>query len=226
MDRNNVWIVIAAYNEERVIGQTVSEVLAEFPNVVVVDDCSKDKTSEIAHSSGAHVVRHPVNLGQGAALQTGISYALAKDCEYLVTFDADGQHDHREISPMLTALEASTAQIALGNRFLGNAINMNNQRRRLLRLAGIFTKLTTGLHIEDSHNGFRAIRRSFFDNFEFQQNRMAHASEIFGYISRSKIQFIQHPVTITYTDYSISKGQRGSNALRIVMELFTGYLSK
>ena len=123
-DLSNVWVIIAAYNEAKVIAKTVSSVIGYVKNVIVVDDCSIDMTSQIARESGAHVLSHPINLGQGAALQTGIQYAMQMGAEYIITFDGDGQHQVSEMLPMLFALQNSSAEIALGSRFLGKTLNL------------------------------------------------------------------------------------------------------
>lgn len=226
MNSSNIQIVIAAYNEGEVIADTVRKVLSNFEIVVVVDDCSLDETAGNALAAGAHVLRHPLNLGQGAALQTGIEYALKNGAEYIVTFDADGQHDPEEIMPMLSALQASGAEIAMGSRFLGKTVNMSLQRRLLLLCALAFTRITVRIKITDVHNGFRILTRGFCKSFEFRQNRMAHASEILSHISKHNVNYIECPVTIAYTEYSLLKGQRSVNALRILLELFVGKLSK
>lgn len=226
MDTTNVWVVIAAYNEEKMIAETVANVLVHMGNVVVIDDCSVDSTAEKAFDSGAHVLRHPINLGQGAALQTGIEYALKNGSEYIVTFDADGQHNAKEILPMLLALQQSKADIVLGSRFLGKTLNLSWQRRWILKFAIIFTRVTGGIKLTDVHNGFRVMTRHFCDQFEFRQNRMAHASEILNHISNYNLKFIEFPVTITYTEYSMHKGQKSSNALRVLIELLMGHVSK
>lgn len=225
-EMRNLWVVIAAYNEEKAIRETVANVLGYVDNVVVVDDCSTDASLQNARDAGAHVLRHAINLGQGAALQTGIQFALQKGCEYVATFDADGQHSAEEILPMLAALQQSNSDIALGSRFLGNSQNLPWQRWLILKSAIFFTRLTGGIKLTDAHNGFRVMNRRFCEQFEFRQNRMAHASEILNHISRRKIKYIEFPVTITYTEYSLHKGQKSSNALRVIMELFMGHVSK
>lgn len=226
IDVSKVWVVIAAYNEAVVIVETVENVRAHVSNVIVVDDCSIDNTAQKACEAGAYVLYHPINLGQGAALQTGIEYALSKEAEYIVTFDADGQHNALEILPMLMAVQQCGADIALGSRFLGHTLNLSWQRRSILKLAVIFTRVTGGIKLTDVHNGFRVMTRRFCDQFYFRQNRMAHASEILKHISRFNIKFIEFPVTVAYTEYSKQKGQKNSNALRVLMELFMGHVSK
>jgi glycosyltransferase involved in cell wall biosynthesis len=114
---SGAWVVIAAYDEARSIGRVLAE-LASLPyRVVVVDDGSTDTTAEIAAGAGAEVLRHPINLGQGAALQTGIDYALLRGASHVVTFDADGQHRADEIAALLAALSAHDADFVLGSRF-------------------------------------------------------------------------------------------------------------
>lgn len=226
MDKSKIWVVIAAYNEAKIVGETVTKVLAHCENVVVTDDCSRDETACNALAAGAHVLSHPINLGQGAALQTGIEYALNKGAEYVVTFDADGQHNAEEITPMLLALQSSGADIALGSRFLGKVLNISWERRFLLYLALTFTRITVKIKLTDVHNGFRILSRRFCKSFEFRQNRMAHASEILSHISNQNIRYIEYPVTISYTQYSVLKGQKGANSIRVLMELFMGKLSK
>lgn len=220
------WIVIAAYNEAKVIAETVAGVLQHASRIVVVDDCSADDTGAIAWSAGAHVVSHPVNLGQGAALQTGIEYALRQGADYIVTFDADGQHDAQEIRPMVDALRESGAEVALGSRFLGKTANMSRQRRLLLGAALLFTRITSQMRLTDVHNGFRVLSADFCRRFQFRQNRMAHASEILDFIAASHVKYIEFPVTITYSAYSVAKGQRSANAIRILMELLMGRIAK
>ena len=155
----SVWIVVPAYNEQSTIQQVVSGLRRSFPNIVVVDDCSSDLTATWARAAGADVLRHPINLGQGASLQTGIDFALQKGAGYIVTFDADLQHRPEDVPLLLTALRESGADFALGSRFLGTAVNIGLFRRLLLKVAVVFTRLTTGLKITDAHNGLRAMTR-------------------------------------------------------------------
>lgn len=224
--QDNAWVVIAAFNEGSVIANTVESVLPYVGNVVVCDDCSADGTAEAALAAGAHVLSHPINLGQGAALQTGIEYALRQQADYIVTFDADGQHDAREILPMLAALKASGVDAVLGSRFLGTKTHVPFPRKLVLASALLYTRVTSRIRLTDVHNGFRALTRKFCEEFKFKQNRMAHASEILEHIASHKTRYIEHPVTIAYTEYSIRKGQRSSNAIRILMELLMGRVSK
>lgn len=221
-----IFVVIPAFNEGRVIREVVNSVLAHGYSVVVVDDCSRDDTSAVLRGSAVRSLRHPVNLGQGAALQTGIAFALGCQAEYIVTFDADGQHQAGEIRPMIDRLRQFGGDVLLGSRFLpGQApIAMPVSRRLLLKAATAFTRLTTGLSLTDTHNGFRAFTAQAAGQLTITQNRMAHASQILSEIARLKLRYEEFPVTIQYTDYSLAKGQRAGNAFNILWESVTGRL--
>jgi polyprenyl-phospho-N-acetylgalactosaminyl synthase len=216
----DVWVVIAAYNEARAIGLVLAG-LAGLPyRVLVVDDGSTDGTAHIAGHAGVEVLSHPINLGQGAALQTGIDYALLRGASHVVTFDADGQHRPEDIAALLTALAANDADFALGSRFRGGAIDLPALRRLMLRTATWFTRRTTGLDITDVHNGLRAMTRRGAGRLRLRQNRMAHASEILHQIAASGLRYVEAPVTIQYSRYSLAKGQRASEFVVILLDLF------
>jgi glycosyltransferase involved in cell wall biosynthesis len=216
-----VHVVIAAYNEAAVIARVVMEVTRAGYPVVVVDDGSKDATADVARAAGAAVIQHPFNLGQGAALQTGIDHALANGAQVLVTFDADGQHRVADIAGLVLALRNEQADFALGSRFLGQAAtNLPLLRRLLLKAATLFTRLSTDLRLTDTHNGLRAMSRRGAGAIRLRQNRMAHASEFLGQIGNSGLRHVECPVTIEYTAYSLAKGQRTRDAVLILVDLF------
>ena len=221
-----VWVVCPAFNEARVITDVLNGLTAHGYRVVVVDDGSDDSTHEIARSLAAAVVRHPVNLGQGAALATGISFALAHDAEYIVTFDSDGQHRVSDIFRLIDALETSGADYALGSRFLSCRQRTPPLRRLLLRAAMLFTAFTTGLRLSDTHNGLRGFTRRGAAALDLRQDRMAHASEILSEIARSQLPYVEVPVTIDYTEYSLAKGQRTGDAIMILLDLFVRKLHR
>jgi polyprenyl-phospho-N-acetylgalactosaminyl synthase len=220
---SRVWVVIAAYNEAPVIASVIEDVRHGYP-VLVIDDGSTDSTADAATGAGAIVARHPINLGQGAALQTGIELALTCGAEIIVTFDADGQHRAGDIAALVAALANSGSDFALGSRFLGPGVSMPVGRRILLRAATWFTRLSSGLRVTDAHNGLRAMTRTGALNIRLRQNRMAHASEILEQIARSGLKVVEVPVSVEYSQYSLGKGQRTSDALEILLDLFVGRL--
>jgi len=219
-------VIIAAFNEERAISDVVSPLRDRSYDVLVVDDGSRDSTAARALKSGAVVIRHPINLGQGAALQTGLEYGLRSGYDFFVTFDADGQHDPCDIPTMMALLEQRGVDAVLGSRFLGGTIGMTPARRLLLKAAVAFTRITTGLALTDAHNGLRLLSRLAASSIELRQNRMAHASEILDQIAANRLTFVECPVTIRYTDYSKAKGQSGLNSVNIILDLFLQRLRK
>jgi polyprenyl-phospho-N-acetylgalactosaminyl synthase len=215
-----VWVAIAAYNEARAIAPVLASLRNTGHDIVVVDDGSTDGTDEVAAAARAVVVRHSINLGQGAALQTGITFALLQGAEFIVTFDADGQHRAAHIEELLAALVVHRADFVLGSRFLGEGSNIPVSRRLLLRAATWFTRMTTGLAVTDAHNGMRAMTRRGAEQIHLRQNRMAHASEFLDQIADSGLKYVEVPVIIDYSHYSVGKGQRSSQSINILVDLF------
>lgn len=217
----NTWIVVPAYNESAVIAATLRGLMQVFPHVIVVDDCSSDNSGELALDAGAHVARHSINLGAGAAIATGIAYALRQGAEELVTFDADGQHAVEDARTMVKRLRQGDVDVVLASRFLGQAKGISRGRRLLLKLAVAFTKATTGLALTDTHNGLKVFSRRAARTIRIRQNRMAHCSEILEEIAEKKLRAVEVPSTVVYTDYSKRKGQRWTGAFSILADLFT-----
>ncbi|KNC19607.1 glycosyl transferase [Arthrobacter sp. RIT-PI-e] len=208
------------FNEAPVIGSVITDLIQVFPHVVCVDDGSTDSSAAAARSAGAVVVQHPVNLGQGAALQTGFEYALQDPAmTSIVTFDADGQHRVSDARAMVERLEADEADVVLGSRFLDGRTKIGRMKRLVLRTAALQTRMTTGMALTDAHNGLRAFNRDVVAHLHLTQNRMAHASELIQIIVALKPRWTEHPVEIIYTDYSKAKGQSLLNSVNIVADL-------
>ncbi len=214
------WVVIPLFNEESVIAGVIDDLHAAFANVVCVDDGSTDASAAAALSAGARLVRHPVNLGQGASLQTGIEYALAHpDCEYIVTFDADGQHRVVDATAMVRRARENDLAIVFGSRFLDDRTNPGWIKKVILKTAVWVTNKSTGLRLTDAHNGLRVIRRDAAERVHLKQDRMAHATEIVLQLGDTGLPWEEHPVELLYTDYSKSKGQSVLNSVNILVDL-------
>lgn len=223
--RQSVWIVIAAYNEAGCITGVVSEVAAVYPNVVVVDDGSADETSTQARRATPHVLRHLINRGQGAALQTGIEYALHRGASYIVTFDADGQHRVEDIPRLLNPIVDGEVAITLGSRFLQPGDGPEGiplTRKIILKMGVVFTRVVNRMPLTDAHNGFRAFSRDAAQQIKIRADRMAHASEMIDLVRRTGLPWKEIPVRIRYTEYSLAKGQSSGNAIRIVFHYLLG----
>ncbi len=216
---HNIFIVMAAYNEVEAIRPVVKSLLTSCRHVVVVDDASTDGTAEVLKDLPICLLRHCVNRGQGAALQTGIEFALSRSAEIVVTFDADGQHDMQDIPRMVVPILAGECEVTLGSRFLGRTEGMPAIRRLILKAGVLFTRVFSRIRVTDIHNGFRAFSAHAATHIHLQMDRMAHASEILDQIRQSGLRYREVPVTIRYTSYSIGKGQSSWNAIKIAFEL-------
>ena len=222
-----IFAVVPAYNEAKTIRSVVAQVKAQGPAAVVVDDGSVDQTGRLAQVAGAQVLTHLVNLGQGAALQTGILFVLSQGAEIIVTFDADGQLRAEEISRLVEPLLLGQADVVLGSRFLGpGRQSVPFFRQWVLKLAVAVTRAYTGLKITDTHNGFRAFSRAAAQAISISQNGMAHASEIIEQIKKHHLKFTEVPVTVSYTKHSLQKGQKISDSFKIIWDLVFSRLSK
>lgn len=215
----DAWVVIPLYNEARVIGDVVGELLPLFPNIVTVDDGSRDGSGPLAQAAGARVVTHPINLGQGAALQTGFEYALEHGAQYVVTFDADGQHKVEDAAAMVDRARTEDLAIVFGSRFLDDRTNPGLLKRIVLKTAVWVTNRTTRMKLTDAHNGLRVIRADALAQVQLRQDRMAHATEIVVQLGKTKLSFAEHPVEVLYTDYSKAKGQSLFNSVNILVDL-------
>lgn len=216
---DDAWLVVPLYNEAQVISGVLEEARTRFPHIVCVDDASTDGSAALARAAGAVVVQHPFNLGQGAALQTGIRYVVeATDAAYLVTFDADGQHRVEDAVDMVTKARDEGLGMVFGSRFLDKRTQTGWLRRIVLKTAVWITNQQTGMRLSDAHNGLRVIRRDAAQALHLEQNRMAHATEIVLQLGRTKLPWAEHPVHVLYTDYSRAKGQSLMNSVNILID--------
>lgn len=213
-------VIVPMYDEAAVVGTVVGELCTRFERIVCIDDGSRDASAAIAREAGATVLAHPVNLGQGAALQTGFEYVLARtDAAHVVTFDADGQHCVDDAVTMVSLAGTGGYDIVLGSRNLGRTTGQRLSRRLLLSAALRYSRRTTGLALTDTHNGLRVLSRRAVAAMGLQQRGMAYASELESRITSHGLTWTEHPVTVNYTAYSRAKGQSNLNAINILFDL-------
>lgn len=220
LNNPDTWLVVPLYNEATVIGDVIAEARKTFSKIACIDDGSSDDSARLAEAAGAYVVRHPVNLGQGAAIQTGFDYVrLDPETRYVVTFDSDGQHQVTDALAMVERLRKGDVDVVLGSRFLDNRTKPGALKRLVLKAAITFTNVTTGVRLTDAHNGLRAFTVESLSRIRVRQNRMAHASELVTQIGKAKLRLVELPVHIIYTDYSRGKGQSLWNSVNILIDL-------
>jgi polyprenyl-phospho-N-acetylgalactosaminyl synthase len=225
--RTDVAVIIPVYNEASVVGDVVKRTMKHFPSVVCINDGSRDNSSSVISSTGAYLIEHPINMGQGAALQTGIEFARQlPGIKYFVTYDADGQHQIQDVLTMLKEIEEGGYDIVLGSRFLGTAAGISGSKVMVLKMAIAFSNATTGLKLTDTHNGLRVFNRRVAEELQITLPDMAHASEILEIIADKKYKYTEVPAHIVYTDYSRAKGQSIVNAVNIVIDTLLRKVSK
>lgn len=218
-------VVVPVYNEARVLADVLTGLRQRFPHVVVVDDGSTDGSTEVARRAGAKVLRHAVNLGPGAALQTGFQYAVHHTSfDYVITFDGDGQHDPDDAVAMLRTADERSLDAVLGSRVTGSTSGQPWTRRLLLHAGVWFTRWSTGLEVTDTHNGLRVLSRRALSHLQLTQRGMAYASELESGIALHGLAWAEVAVTIAYTDYSRAKGQSSVNALNVLYDLVSARL--
>lgn len=222
MTTTGVWVVVPAFNEAQVIGDVIAELRAALTHVVCVDDGSGDDTAQMALRAGAHVVSHPVNLGQGAAIQTGVEYARRQPgAQVFATFDADGQHRVKDLLAMLDRLSRDDVDVVIGTRFTGSTINATPPIKGLiLRAAALLSPSSRRLRLTDAHNGLRVFNRSVAENLNLTMSGMSHAGEFITLVAENRWRVAEEPVEILYTEYSLSKGQPLLNGVNIVFDGF------
>ncbi|MFV8319210.1 glycosyltransferase family 2 protein [Mycobacterium sp. 23] len=222
MDYSDAWIIVPAFNEAVVIGEVVAELRTAFDHVVCVDDGSADGTGEIARQAGAVLVRHPINLGQGAAIQTGVEYArIQSGARVFATFDADGQHRVKDVVRMIDRLNQGDVDIVIGTRFGGQVANRPPLLKRLvLQTAARLSRRGRRLGLTDTNNGLRVFNKTVADGMNITMSGMSHATEIVMMIAENHWRVAEVPVEVLYTEYSKSKGQPLLNGVNIIFDGF------
>ncbi|MEO6963706.1 MAG: glycosyltransferase family 2 protein [Puia sp.] len=216
----SVYLIIPAFNEAPVVHEVLESLLTLGYPIIVVDDGSSDHTAQIVAELPVTLIRHVINRGQGAALETGMEAARRMHADYVVHFDADGQHDGREIIRLLKPLLNGECDVVFGSRFLEKIHPGLPLTRMLVLRAGRWLNYAlTGILLTDAHNGFRAMNRRALDLLHFTQPGMAHATEILAGVRSHSLRYKEVPVHIQYSAYSKKKGQPVWNAVNILFHL-------
>lgn len=221
MTSEKIYILIPAYNEAGKIETVISGLKKEgYSNILVVDDGSRDDTRQKALDAGAQVLSHIINRGQGSALKTGIAYLrenIAPDI--IITFDADGQHQAKDIAKLIKTIVEEKIDIVLGSRFLNKKNNAPFLRKTILKAGIFFTNFISNIQLTDTHNGLRAFGKKAIDSIEISHRGMEHASDIIDEITKKNLSYKEVPVEIIYSDYSKMKGQKNLGFIKMGIKI-------
>ena len=184
--------------------------------VIVVDDGSTDRTSQVAIANQAVLLRHIINRGQGAALQTGNEYALIHGADIIVHFDADGQFLASEIKDIIAPIKEQEYDAVLGSRFLGKESKMPATKKYLIMpLARLVNYLFFGIKLTDPQSGFRALSRKSLTVIKIEQADWAHCTEILAKIFANKLKYKEIPITVVYNKF----GRNFNSGAKIIKDL-------
>lgn len=221
MEELKTFVIVPVFNEISVLDETLSKLLACNYRIIVVDDGSTDGIEKIIRNYPLLFLQHRLNLGQGAALQTGMIAAKFLGADLVVHFDADGQHDAGEIEKLIEPLKHANYDVVFGSRFLKNEDRQSPPfgKKIILQVGRYVNWMFYGILLSDAHNGFRAMNRNALEKISITQQRMAHASEILHLVKKHKLRYKEVPVAIYYTKYSRRKGQNIFNTVNIIFDL-------
>ena len=220
-EKKQTCIIIPFFNEEKTIGAVLSNLISNGYSVVTVNDGSFDNSKEIVSKFSVYSLEHSINLGQGAALQTGIEFARKNlQFNYFVTFDADGQHQVQDIDEIIKPLVKDESDFVFGSRFMNSFSNTPIIKKQILKFAIFLFNFSRNIKLSDTHNGFRAFNRKAAEIINLNFANMTHASEFIDIAINSGLRITEVPVSILYTDYSKKKGQSIWNSVNILVDLF------
>ena len=212
-----ILVIVPAYNEEKRIGRVLRGLFEhEYKNILVIDDCSKDSTVNVALRAGAKVLSHKVNRGQGASLETGNEYARQNEYDTVVHFDGDGQMNPEDIKMAIDKIDNGGYDIVLGSRFLDSRSKIPFLKKFLiLPVSRWINFVFTHVKLTDAHNGFRVLNKKSLEKIRIIQDQMAHNTEIVKQIKKNDLKFVEIPVEINYHHF----GQGVGGGFKIIWDL-------
>ena len=215
-----VYIVIPAYNEEQVIQDVLQEVQQSgYSNLIVVDDGSSDHTYIQAQKKTDIVLKHIINRGKGATIKTGIEAAKIMQADVVVTLDGDGQHNPQDIDRMLEKIYDGY-DVVLGSRLI-DTTGMPSHKIVANKLGNFFTWVLYGIWVSDRQSGFRGYSKKALSLINTTTDRYEYDSEVLREIKRNKLNYIEIPIEVRYTAYSLGKQHKQSfvNGLKTLLRM-------
>jgi glycosyltransferase involved in cell wall biosynthesis len=190
-------VLVPAYREAEHVGDVVRGIRRRAPRVIVVDDGSDDATAARAEEAGAQVIRHDVNRGKGAAVQTGLRHARAAGLEFVIVMDADGQHDPEDIPAFIEAYRRTGDPVLVGNR-MADPRGMPLLRRHTNRFMSVLLSRKMGQRVPDTQNGFRLYRLDVLPEAPLNAQRFAAESEILLELAARGLRVGAVPTRVIY----------------------------
>lgn len=217
---DRTYIVLPAKDEGTRIEAVIADIKKEgYYNIIVVDDGSTDNTARISEYAGASVIRHKINLGAGAATQTGISHAISQGAHYIVTLDADQQHFPSDITKLVSKLVDDKLDVVIGNRFMGgNKIPIT--REFLNGIGNIVSFLASGIWIHDSQSGFKVMSANFAKKSPLVSAGYEFCIEIIRYMKMHDANYTEVPIKVMYSKETMEKGQNIGHGFRMISRIF------
>jgi len=213
MKINNIWAVIPAYNEQSNIFGIIKRTKKYIDIVILVDDGSKDKTSDLGEKAGATVLKHVVNLGKGAALKTGCDFAVKKGAKFILVLDADAQHNPDDIPRFVEKL--ARYDIVFSYRKLSKKMPF------ILRIGNLFissiVRILYGINLIDTQCGFRAFSRDAYKKIRWNSSDYSMESEMIARAGKQKLKYVQISIQTVYSDKY--KGTTVVDGIRIVLNM-------
>lgn len=227
MSGGDIWVIIPAYNEEKIIGEVLEELFSRGLKLVIIDDGSTDRTYQIAQAivednpGRGYLYRHPINRGLGATLKTGIEVCLGKGADIMVTFDADGQHNPDDILPVCQPIIKGQADVVIGVR---NFNDMPEVKKVSNQLMNLITRIFYGANVRDSQSGLRAFNRKAAVALDIESREYGISSEIIREIKRKELKMEEVPIETIYTDYALAKGTNLKVGIKILVRMIRDVL--
>ncbi len=217
----HVYIIIPAKDEEKRIGKVIHNTLSlGYQNIVVVNDGSSDNTASIAKAYGVTVLNHPINLGPGAATQTGITYALSQNAKYMITMDADEQHSPSDIESLCYTIENENVDVVIGSRFLNKNNKIPITRIFYNKVGNVISYMVTGIYVTDSQSGMKAFSADFASKSSLKFNGFEFCIEIIRNIHTHKAKYTEIPIKVMYSKETLSKGQSIFSGFQMLARIF------
>jgi len=211
-------VIIPAFNEAKNIAQVIDNLKKNnFENIIVINDNSSDETESIALKKNVTVLNHKINLGMGAATQTGIEFALKKKFQFFLTIDADGQQSVVDLKKILISLQKYNCVI--GSRFLQkNKIPFF--RRIANKIANILTGCFFGVWVTDSQSGLRGFTRKVAKKLNLYGGGFEFCSDFIREVNALNFKIHEVPISVVYTKTLLKKGQHFAEGLKTFGKLF------